>query len=151
LIAGRKAAGLLIEAAGEAAERAFVLGVGINVAHYPADTPYPATSLAAVCADAPSTDAVVAVFADRFLGLYRTFKSEGLAPLRARWLALAGDLGSAVTVRLETRTLTGIFCDLDADGALILDLGDGRTERIRAGDVFPAEGEQGKGTDAARH
>jgi BirA family biotin operon repressor/biotin-[acetyl-CoA-carboxylase] ligase len=42
-----------------------------------------------------------------------------------------------VRVRLEQATLDGRFCDLDGDGALLLDLPEGR-RRIAAGEIFPA-------------
>lgn len=141
LIDGRKTAGLLLETdnltSGTAAW--MVLGVGINIASHPADTEFPATSLAAAGGTADVVT-VLSRFAERFAVWYETWRGAGFAPLRAAWLARAAGLGEVIHVRLENCSLDGVFAGLDADGALLLhDAGqgpDGSAQRITAGDVF---------------
>jgi len=140
LAGGAKVSGLLLEAEadGEGGTAWVVLGVGINVAAAPTDTPYPAASLAALGSDAPAGAVLgrLAQALDRRLARWRT---EGFGPAREEWLARARGLGGPVAVRLPDRTLDGVFRDLDADGALVLSTPDGRTTRIGAGEVhFPA-------------
>ncbi len=134
LVDGRKVAGLLMETVPGRAD-ALVLGVGINVRAHPADTPYPATDLAAEGAKTDA-DAVLAAFAAAFHARYEGFRRDGFAPLRAAWLARAKGLGEAITVRLEEAAFEGTFAGIDADGALVLDLGGGVERTFTAGDVF---------------
>ena len=141
LIDGRKTAGLLLEtdSLGDGTAAWLVLGVGINVASHPVDTEFPATSLAAQGATA-EVATVLGRFAERFADWYETWRGAGFAPLRAAWLGRAAGLGGAIRVRLENRSLDGVFSGLDEDGALLLHGAGQRAgeaaQRITAGDVF---------------
>jgi BirA family transcriptional regulator, biotin operon repressor / biotin---[acetyl-CoA-carboxylase] ligase len=132
---GAKVAGILPEAqsTGETLGWA-VLGVGLNIAHAPIDTPYPATSLRAHGATVVPEQALQAFLTHLARWLPR-WESEGFNPVRAAWLARARGLGSEVTVNLGKRQERGIFRDLGADGAMILSTDDGTTRRITAGEV----------------
>jgi BirA family biotin operon repressor/biotin-[acetyl-CoA-carboxylase] ligase len=135
LINGRKASGILLET-----QPGFlVLGIGVNIASHPADTPYPATDLVAEGAAALSPQALLERVLAAFAPLYALWEVEGFAALLPAWRCRAAGLGAPVDVRLERETLSGIFKDLEADGALRLALADGTERRIAAGDVyFPA-------------
>jgi BirA family biotin operon repressor/biotin-[acetyl-CoA-carboxylase] ligase len=136
LVDGAKVAGILPEA--EAAGRnveALVLGMGINLASYPPDTPYPATSLQAAGARL-SLEALLEALADRLLFWYRRWQEAGFAPIRVRWLDFAAGIGQPIEVRLEGTTLSGRFAALDTTGALDLELPDGNHRLVTAGDVF---------------
>jgi BirA family biotin operon repressor/biotin-[acetyl-CoA-carboxylase] ligase len=133
-IDGAKVAGLLPEAQSAGETLAWVvLGVGLNVAHAPVDTPYPATSLRAHGATLTPEQGLQAFLTHLEQWLPR-WESEGFRPVRAAWLARARGLGSEVTVTLTGRQERGIFRGLDADGAMILGTADG-ARRITAGDV----------------
>jgi BirA family biotin operon repressor/biotin-[acetyl-CoA-carboxylase] ligase len=135
LINGRKASGLLLEA-----QPGFVvLGIGVNVASHPADTPYPATDLLAEGAAPIAPQALLERLLAAFGPLYRAWEIEGFAALLPAWRRRAAGLGAPIEVRLERETLSGTFRDLEPDGALRLVLSDGTERRIAAGDVyFPA-------------
>jgi BirA family biotin operon repressor/biotin-[acetyl-CoA-carboxylase] ligase len=144
LIGGRKVAGLLLETdmRPDGATHWLVLGVGINVASHPAAVEFPATSLAAEGAQADVAE-VLNGFAGHFLTWYDAWRARGFAPLREAWLRRAAGLGGLISVRLEDRTLAGIFAGLDEEGALLLHSAhsesgstDPRPLRITAGDVF---------------
>ena len=139
LIGGAKVAGILLEAAA-ALDRSIdwlVIGVGVNVASHPADTPYPATSLQREGA-ADATAAAVLRGLRRALPGAGTRPGAGRASRRCapRWLASRRGLGEPIEVRLERETLQGRFGDLDESGALMLDMRDGARRQITAGDVF---------------
>lgn len=140
LIQGRKTAGLLLEADAKADNMVdwLVLGVGINVASHPDYVEFPATSLGAAGAQT-DVGGVLTLLCQQFYRWYELWRHEGFAPLRDAWLSRAAGLGQPVTVRLEDRTLTGVFGGLDGDGALLLHSagqGTDRPQRITAGDVF---------------
>lgn len=135
LINGAKASGLLLEA-----QPGFVvLGIGVNVASHPADTPYPATDLVAAGAAPIASQAVLERLLTAFGPLHDSWERDGFASLLPAWRRRAAGLGEAIEVRLERETLVGTFLDLEPDGTLRLGLSDGTERRIAAGDVyFPA-------------
>ena len=132
LIAGAKLAGILLERAGDGV----VVGIGVNLAHYPAGLDRPVTSLAAhgVTPDpAQFCEDLALVFA-RWVARWR---GEGLAPVRAAWLAAAHPLGTALVANLgDGESVEGLFDGLNDAGALRLRLADGAVRVIHAGDVF---------------
>ncbi|HET6621774.1 MAG TPA: biotin--[acetyl-CoA-carboxylase] ligase [Dongiaceae bacterium] len=137
LVHGRKASGILLEA-----QPGFlVLGVGVNILSHPADTPYPATDLLAEGAAPIAPQALLERFLAAFGPLHETWAADGFAALLPAWRRRAAGLGAAIEVRLEREVVSGLFRDLDPDGALRLALADGTERRIAAGDVyFPPAG-----------
>ncbi|HEV2747043.1 MAG TPA: biotin--[acetyl-CoA-carboxylase] ligase [Allosphingosinicella sp.] len=132
LAAGAKLGGILLERTDEAV----VIGIGVNLARHPDGLDRPATSLAALTGSAPDPalflDALAAAFA-RWLGRWR---SEGLAPVRDRWLLAAHPVGTALAAEAAGERLDGLFDGLDRAGSLRLRLADGTVHVIHAGDVF---------------
>ncbi len=136
LLGGRKLAGILLEssAAGDGLDY-LVIGIGMNLASHPDDTPSPATSLAAWGAQV-TPEAALPILGARILAWYEAWQ-KGFAPLRAAWLARAGGLGAAIRVRLPDGEIEGRFDGLDEAGRLLLTTPGGR-RAIAAGEVFPA-------------
>ncbi|MEA3034647.1 MAG: BirA family transcriptional regulator [Sphingomonadales bacterium] len=128
-----KLAGILLEREGEAV----IAGFGANLASYPGDTPRPATSLAALAGSAPAPAAFLEVLAETFARWLGRWRSEGLVPVRAAWLAAAHPVGAALATRgAGGELLEGLFDGLDETGALRLRLADGSPVTVHAGDVF---------------
>lgn len=133
LVAGAKLSGILLERAGEAV----AIGFGVNLAHHPEDLGRPATSIASQGGGAPDPALFVEDLAQAMARWLSRWRTEGLAPVRARWLEHAHGRGTALSVtQPDDSVLAGLFDGLDADGALILRLADGRSHVIHAGDVF---------------
>ena len=85
---GAKLAGILIEGQGASV----VVGIGINCAHHPAGTPYPATDLAA-CGVRVSPDRLFEALASAMRRrLAQWDRGTGFASIRADWLARAAGL-----------------------------------------------------------
>ena len=133
---GRKLVGMLLES-GDAPGGGLWLavGVGINLVHHPDNAERPATDLAAL-GGRISPERAVSILAERFEEWRERWTCEGFEPIRQAWLARAHGLGARCEARLEHETLAGVFADLGPDGALRLDLPDGRRRFISAGDVF---------------
>ena len=128
LVGGAKLSGILLERAGDAV----VIGFGVNLAHYPQDLGRPATSLAALTGTAPDPAIFLEMLAESLARWLHRWRTEGLAPIRAQWLAAAHPIGTALT----TPEGEGLFDGLDETGALRLRLADGSMRVIHAGDVF---------------
>ena len=132
----RKVAGILLEAetTGGDIPEWIVLGVGINVGIFPAETDFPATSFRAEGWGAAEAETLVA-FCRHFLNWTNKWLEEGFAPVRKNWLWRCYGKDEEIEVEMENETISGIFTDLDEDGALLVKTADGE-RRITAGDVF---------------
>ena len=132
LIDGAKLSGILLERADDAV----VIGIGVNLAYHPDLPDRPTTSLAAHGIHV-APEQFVETLADAVARWLSRWRSEGLSPVRQRWLDRAHPLGTALTARLpDGTTIDGLFDGLDPDGALVLRLADGTRRVIHAADVF---------------
>ena len=105
------------------------------IAHFPPDTPYGATSVAAEGGRA-DLDAATEGLAVAFLERYRLWLEEGFRPVREAWLSRAIGLGREIKVTFrEGDTDSGVFSALDESGALVLTRG-GASRKITAGEIF---------------
>jgi BirA family biotin operon repressor/biotin-[acetyl-CoA-carboxylase] ligase len=128
---GRKLAGLLLERAGPG----LAVGIGVNLAHHPSETEFPATSLAALGVSPPDPDRALAMLASAWSKWYEAWVAQGFAPLREAWLKRAMGLGARIRARLAGEERFGVFEGIDQTGALLLKEG-GHTRAITAGEVF---------------
>ena len=134
LYAGAKLCGILIEAATAPEGRVVVIGIGVNCKHHPDVTLYSATDLAA--AGYPTEpEALFALLAAAMARRLAEWRAGDFAFIREAWLSRAQGVGEAITVRLPTREIVGVFSGLDREGRLLL-RHDGGLEAISAGDVF---------------
>lgn len=135
LIAGRKIAGILLESRtlGDSAPAVVAVGIGINLAQraFPAALAARATSVAIEAGRVIPRDTMLSALLEAFDDWRGRLESEGMSPVRARWLALADTIGRRVSVD----GVTGVAVDLDLDGALVLE-GAGGRHRVVAGEVF---------------
>jgi BirA family transcriptional regulator, biotin operon repressor / biotin---[acetyl-CoA-carboxylase] ligase len=140
LLCGGKIAGILVEGASYPDGNATAVGIGVNCAHSPEGTEFPANSLAAA-GFSMAPEALLALLGtamDRRLDEWA--RGANFASVRSAWLARASGIGAAIEVRLASRSISGTFEALDDGGALILRQSDGTKETIAAGDVFPLAG-----------
>ncbi len=133
-----KVSGILVEGTTLAnGKLAAAIGIGVNCAHHPVETPYPANDFAAAGFDL-SPAVLLARLGERWNARVRVWdRGEGFAAICAAWLLRATGIGGAIEVRLPDRTLAGTFEAIDEEGALLLRKADGAREAISAGDVFP--------------
>ncbi len=137
LVDGAKINGILLESQTLADGRlAVVIGCGINCAHHPDDTAYPATDLKS-CGFDVTPEQMFARLAGAMAGvLERWDRGRGFADIRESWLLAARGVGEPVRINMGERTIEGRFVDLDARGILLVEDGAGDIHRISAGDLF---------------
>jgi BirA family biotin operon repressor/biotin-[acetyl-CoA-carboxylase] ligase len=134
LVDGAKISGILSETYRSQKRQGVVVGIGINVAVFPRDTSYPATSLARLGVEVgvePVLSSLLAEFAaarDRWL-------AGGFGGIREEWLARAHGRGGPVRVGLGHETVEGVFLDLDAHGGIRVRIADGRLRTVAAGEL----------------
>jgi BirA family biotin operon repressor/biotin-[acetyl-CoA-carboxylase] ligase len=144
LVNGAKISGLLNEMSAETEQIHFViLGVGINLnmtaSQFPDGLNYPATSVLLETGKPVDRLVFLRAFLQRLDLYYAEFLQEGFAPIRDRWENLCNLINVQVEVDQGSHHCCGTVVGLDSDGALRLQLEDGKVERILAGDVRPTE------------
>jgi len=137
LIDGAKICGILIESqlAPSGAGHNVVVGIGLNLAHHPDLAERRATSLAAQGLTVTPRQAwrhLSAAFAEQ-LALWS--EGVGFSVICQSWQARAVAVGTEVSVKTGAASIYGRFCGLDTDGAMLLELTDGRRQRVTFGDV----------------
>jgi BirA family biotin operon repressor/biotin-[acetyl-CoA-carboxylase] ligase len=134
LIGDKKFAGILIEAE-NSSPSAVVVGIGVNCAHHPDNTSYPATDLAAAGATVAPDELLNRVSSAMSARLAQWDRGAGFAQIRTEWLAHAAGLGQEICLKLADSDRLGRFETLDETGRLILQLPAGAVAVISAGDV----------------
>jgi BirA family biotin operon repressor/biotin-[acetyl-CoA-carboxylase] ligase len=140
-VEGRKAGGMLTEARIDSDQiRDLVFGLGLNLngraRDLPPDLQRTATSLADATGAPVDLNRFAAALTGRVLSAYSQFADgshrEKFAELWPRYDVLRGQ---PVAVIQGTHRVTGHATGIDNEGSLIVRLGNGRTERFRAGEV----------------
>jgi BirA family biotin operon repressor/biotin-[acetyl-CoA-carboxylase] ligase len=136
LIGAGKVAGILAEStAGTGGELLAIIGVGINLAHAPADANRSTTRLSehGIRADPATALDQLDKALQRWLGTWD--RGHGFAAIRGAWLERAGSIGEMLAINATEGQVEGRFAGLDADGSLLLTDAAGRERRFLFGDV----------------
>jgi BirA family biotin operon repressor/biotin-[acetyl-CoA-carboxylase] ligase len=138
LAGGKKLAGILLESTSGASTTPtyLAIGVGMNLAHFPPQTEFPATSLAALGVTVPQPGEALTQLAAQFAKWYDIWMTTGFSSIQEAWLARAAGLGTRIRARLTNEETSGVFEGIDHTGALILRESQDRTRIIAAGEVF---------------
>lgn len=135
LIDGKKCAGILLESnlSPDGLVESLAIGIGVNIHAAPDDR----IGLQQVAGD---HRLAVHRFRDEVLvslaRYYHGWKVAGFDAVRREWLAQAHGLNHKISARLPDRTVKGLFRDIDADGALMMEEEPGKIIAIRAGEVY---------------
>jgi len=140
MVDGAKAAGILLESSGRGERLDWLLiGSGVNLASHPEGLDYPVASFAGAGAAVDPGELLESYI--KFFDIHRSMlERQGFVALRHAWLKRAQGLGQRLTARLPTASHSGIFRDLDEDGALILEEDSGARRRIAAADLYFGQG-----------
>lgn len=143
LLNGGKVSGVLLESEGRAGALDWLaVGIGVNLAHHPEIPPeeagaFPPVSLRSAGVAPPSPEEALDLLASAFHRRLALFETDGFGPIRAEWLSRAARLGEPIVARLPRESIPGVFADIDAEGALILDTPSGRRAIAAAEVHFP--------------
>ena len=131
--AGRKLGGILIESVPVGAQRAAVVGIGINVLPQPvAEADYGAATLAEIWPEATPQDALARI-GEPLARTLLAFERGGFAPLQEAY-ARRDVLHGRQVRTTDAEMPEGVASGVDADGALKV-AADGRTRRVVSGEV----------------
>lgn len=136
-----KLVGILAEAAATAQGTGVVLGVGMNVSQTRAELPVAtATSLAAAGGQCLDREQLLGALLDEFAELYRSWTEHRgdtvAAGIAGAYVRECLTIGQEIRVHLPTgETLAGTAVDVDPEGRLVVQVEDGTTTALSAGDV----------------
>jgi BirA family biotin operon repressor/biotin-[acetyl-CoA-carboxylase] ligase len=138
LINGKKVCGILTEIGAEMDSIQYVVvGVGIDAnvdtETFPEDFRDSSTSLK----NELGHDIDRVEFVQRLLSelesLYLKFQKEGFSSIIEEWRNMSATIGEWVKITTQTRAIYGEAVGVDSEGALILETGEGKLEKILAG------------------
>lgn len=137
LTAGRKVAGILVEAEKlpDEARTALIVGIGINIVSAPREADYPATCISAL-ARAPRVSRLLTSLVAALDRRVELWTRNGFAVIRQEWMNHAYGVGGQVTA---SSGISGTFTGLDETGAIIIAMTDGERRRLVSGSVRFAE------------
>ncbi len=132
LAAGRKVAGILVEAEKLPDEdrTALIVGIGVNIVSAPRETDYPATCISAI-GRAPRVARVLTSLVAALDRRVELWTRGGFAAIRQEWMDHAYGVGGQVTA---SSGISGTFTGLDETGAIII-ASKGERHRLVSGSV----------------
>lgn len=140
LLRGRKAGGIIAEAVTDVRQQlaCVLVGIGININLRAADIPIELRDKATSMLIATGRPCDRIAIADSLFNLldsrYMESLTRGFDSIRPAWESYSALTGKSVVIVNGERRESGVVKGIDADGALLLDIG-GRVERIVAGEV----------------
>ena len=140
LINNKKASGILIEssASGAGTLDYLIIGIGMNLAHYPEDAMFPATSLAATTGEAATVRSALGILAEKLKNRLDAWQVGNFAPIRQEWLRYAWGLGETRKIQTADESFLATLVDLNEQGAVNVILDNGTKKTIYVADIFPS-------------
>lgn len=142
---GKKLGGILLESFTTKNEyneeqQWVVIGIGINIDHYPGQVMFPATCLRESGVEIISAKIVLSRFVYNFINAYDLWAADGFDQTRQYWTDHAYRLGYPTDVLMGDTLVQGAFQGIDQYGRLMLQQSDGEIRTISAGEVLFKEG-----------
>ncbi|AQS41334.1 MAG: Biotin--acetyl-CoA-carboxylase ligase [Candidatus Tokpelaia hoelldobleri] len=136
LLSGAKLSGILLELLPLAnGQNALIIGIGINIASAPTDTPYPTACWQQVVPCCTAED-VFAALSHSWVDNYALWNGgAGLGKIREKWLSYAANLGKPVHISMNNQRIDGIFETIDENCHFIIRRNDGTRVAVPAGEV----------------
>jgi BirA family biotin operon repressor/biotin-[acetyl-CoA-carboxylase] ligase len=142
LLSDKKASGILIESSAKAAGKLdyVVIGIGVNLRHFPNDAAFSATSLFDELAGMINTPQdAIKVLAQAMYTRLDAFDADNPQAIYREWTSVSWGLGETREIRTANETFNGTPLRLADDGGLEVETEGSGIIKIYAGDVFPAK------------
>ena len=137
LINGKKIAGILLESISFENKTNVVIGFGVNIMKAPTDLDKPVTSLFDEGIKLENPEAFLDMLMNNFDRLYNKWcEDKNFVSTRNSWMQHAYNLNKTITINDGVRSVSGIFRGIDLDGALRLELPDGKFCTMHAGEMI---------------
>ncbi len=140
LVDEKKASGILIESSASQDQTIdfVVIGVGLNLASYPDDAQFPATSIQERLGKRVAVTDAFKSLAFRLNERLADWQPQDVSGLIEEWRTVSWGLGHRREIRTANESFMATLTGLNSQGGLMLVLDDGSTRTLYAGDVFEA-------------
>ncbi|KCZ70289.1 biotin-(acetyl-CoA carboxylase) ligase [Candidatus Methanoperedens nitroreducens] len=138
LINGKKVCGILTEIEAEIDVIDYcIVGIGIDAnvdtESFPEEVRESSTSLKKELGHEVDRAGFVQRLIEEFEALYLKFQRDDFSSILDEWRDMSATIGEWVKITTRTRTIYGEAVGVDSEGALILETGEGKLEKIVAG------------------
>ena len=145
LIRGRKVCGILGEMVTVDGKQLAIVGIGLNV-NNPVQTGYEFSQVSTSIAEEFGKEANLeelkaSILADLESAILHELESRNnilasgkFDDILNEWRTLSDTLGNRVRINTQTEVIEGLARDIDENGSLLVKTGDGRVEKVMAGD-----------------
>lgn len=139
LIRGKKVCGILTEIEAEIDQIDYcVVGIGIDAnvdtESFPEEFRESSTSLKKELGREINRVEFVQRLLEEFEARYLKLQKEGFLPILEEWRSMSATIGEWVKITTQNRIIYGEATGVDNDGALIVETGEGKLEKIVSGD-----------------
>ncbi|NVJ99272.1 MAG: biotin--[acetyl-CoA-carboxylase] ligase [Alphaproteobacteria bacterium] len=141
LLDEKKASGVLIESSARNAETLdyVVVGIGMNLLHFPHEAVFEATSLKDAFGKLVQPRDALPILAGNMVDRLNNWNIYSFTSIAQEWINVSWGLGQRREIRTATETFVGVLESLSNDGGIIVRLDDGTEKRLYAGDIFPVD------------
>jgi BirA family transcriptional regulator, biotin operon repressor / biotin---[acetyl-CoA-carboxylase] ligase len=138
LVNGSKIAGILLESINvKSFQRNYlVVGIGVNINTAPQIEGRSITCLKDILGQELEAGYVFNKVLAYFDLYYKKWQQEGFINIRKQWLKRAHNINNVITIDSGHNRVSGIFKDIDFNGAIRIKLACGRIYSLHAGEVF---------------
>jgi BirA family biotin operon repressor/biotin-[acetyl-CoA-carboxylase] ligase len=138
MVKGKKLAGILTEISTEMDSINYIvvgLGLNVNTPDFPRELEKRATSMLIETGKNFSRIKLLRAYLEQFEKYYKLFTSNHFRLIMRRWKELTEIIGREIIVDVIGQSHSGKVIDIDDDGVLIIEDGNGVIHRIFSGDV----------------
>ncbi len=134
LINDKKVAGILLEADVSQAQPYIVIGIGVNVATNPQNIMFEAANLQEFGLKI-NKNQLLLTFLDNFSNNFQSWQDFGFKVVKNKFLENAWHLNEQIAINNEKANVSGLFVDMDDNGAIIIKDRQGQNRHLLVGDV----------------
>lgn len=136
LVNGAKISGILLESIKSNTKHYLIIGIGINIVSAPIVIDKKTISLADLNIDNILPSFMLDLIMKHFSYYYNLWQDDGFDVIRKLWLARTCKIGDAITVSDGRNRISGLFQDIDKNGAIVLKLASGEDCSLSTGEIF---------------
>ncbi len=136
LLNGKKLGGILVETVDAQSSSPWVIvGIGLNIEHFPKDTSLPATSLKDAGVEIISAKIILSRIMNCFFPLMDEWEDKGFDSIKEEWERYAAYVDEKVSFTQNDSISEGTFIGINEDGECIIEDSNNQRHTFQAGDL----------------
>lgn len=136
MVNSSKIAGILLESVKVGAIHHLIIGIGLNVHNHPNDLGRLTTSMSMINNECYDLGEILDLTISSFEYYYTLWRKKGFSYIRKLWLQKIYNPHETMMVSDGHNRISGVFKDIDLNGAIRLQLASGQIYTLSTGEVF---------------